>query len=106
MELNFDPIEEQQTPIAHPPVVLIMPDPVTEDDETRTREFFRKLSPEQREDWKARYEYLLKAEAGLIPTKVNPLTNKPIEYTKAEWMVPAWEAGVRLLKQVINEMQS
>jgi hypothetical protein len=101
-ELNFDPVEETP-PAAPPPVVLIMPDPVTVDDETASRAFFKKLSAEQREEWKARYEYLLKAEAGQIPAKVNPLTSKPIEYTKAEWMVPAWEAGLRLLNQVIKE---
>lgn len=78
--------------------------------EEEVKIFFRNKTPEQREKWKKQYEKDLSIiDGSYIPGKY-PLTHKKhgqrMPYPeRALWMYKAWNNGLQILNEVINEQQ-
>jgi len=57
------------------------------------KNFFRSIPAASREHRKAAYEHLIGVENGSIPSRT----------AKMPWMLPAWENGLKILNEVIEE---
>jgi hypothetical protein len=78
------------------------PDVGTE--EESVKRFFRRLTPAARADWRANYETKLSIINGTYqPGK--DLFGKARSYPeKFEWMKSSWESGLKLLNEVMKEL--
>lgn len=80
--------------------------PMERDEEIKqVKQYFRSLTDMQRQKEKAHYEYLLAVERDEIPPKKNIITGKVFRPIKMPWMIPAWESGLKLLNEVIEELK-
>jgi hypothetical protein len=60
------------------------------------KSFFSSLSASSRQQRKQAYEHLIAVEKGIVPFKG----------AKMPWMLPAWENGLQMLNEVIEEVDN
>ena len=58
--------------------------------------FFRSLPAASRMQRKQAYEHIISVEKGIVPSKAG----------KMPWMLSAWENGLAMLNEVIEEMDA
>lgn len=72
------------------------------------REFFLRLTPERRQQWKKRYEKLLDTEQGADRRIIKSYDGRErsINITKMPWMISAWENGLKILNELIEKLDT